>query len=214
MAFPAGNALSIQGMTVLIGIMLGPVAVATFTPMRTLSRFAYQIIDSVKNAAWPELSAAYGAENWPLARKVHRSCCQIAFWAAIAVVIGLSIMGPTIFRVWTKNHVIMDVPCFAILLLVVLTSSLWNTSSAVSIAANLHGPLACQYLIGTAASLLLAYVLMPHLQMMGAAMALLACDVWMARFVIRHSNMLLRDNTGSFVRSMLNLTGLRLLDAR
>ena len=65
MAFPAGNALSIQGMTILIGLMLGPVAVATFNPMRTLSRFAYQILDSIKAAVWPELSAAYGARNWP-----------------------------------------------------------------------------------------------------------------------------------------------------
>ncbi len=45
LAFPAGNALSIQGMVLVIGISLGPVAVATFSTMRTLTRFAFQIID-------------------------------------------------------------------------------------------------------------------------------------------------------------------------
>lgn len=214
MAFPAGNALSIQGMTVLIGVTLGPVAVATFTPMRTLSRFAYQIIDSIKNAVWPELSAAYGAENWPLARRLHRSCCQLALWLAIASVVGLGIAGPFIFGIWTKNRVRMDVPCFWILLIVVVASSLWNTSSAVSIAANLHERVAMQYLAGTAGSLFLAYLLMPRLQMAGAALALLAADVWMGCFVIRGSNQLLKDDVSDFVRAMLNPYKLKLLVAR
>src|SRR6202035_928004 len=104
MAFPAGNGLSIQGMTVVIGLMLGPVSVAAFNSMRTLSRFAYQIIDSIKNSVWPELSAAYGAQNWPLARRLHRSCCQIAFWLSMMAVAVLAMFGPKIFRLWTHQR--------------------------------------------------------------------------------------------------------------
>jgi O-antigen/teichoic acid export membrane protein len=213
MAFPAGNAISIQGMTLLIGILLGPVAVATFNPMRTLSRFAYQVIDSIKNALWPELSTAYGKHNWALARKLHRSCCQIAFWFAAVAVIALAIAGPGIFRIWTQQRVVMNVQCFYVLLIVVVASSLWNTSSAVSIAANLHQQVALQYLLGTAGSLLVAFVLMPRFQMLGAALALLAADIWMGCFVVRGSNELLNDDTGDFIRSMFSLKRLKLLVA-
>ncbi len=214
MAFPAGNALSIQGMTIAVGLVLGPVVVATFNPMRTLSRFAYQILDQIKNAAWPELSAAYGARNWSLARKLHRSCVQVAFWLAILAVAGLAIGGPALFRVWTRSRVVMDVPCFNVLLIVVIASSMWNTSSAVSIAANRHERLAMQYLFATAASLVVAYLFMPHLGMIGAALALLATDIWMGCFVIRGSNRLLSDDTRDFVRSMFSFTKLKLLLAR
>jgi O-antigen/teichoic acid export membrane protein len=213
MAFPAGNALSLQGMTILTGILLGPVAVATFNPMRTLSRFAYQILDSIKNAVWPELSAAYGSHNWPLARRLHRSCCQVAFWLAILAVLGLGVLGPSLFRVWTHGRITMNLPCFYTLLLVVVASSFWNTSSAVSIAANLHGRLAVYYLAGTAVSLGLAYVLTPHLGMTGPALALLAADVWMGCFVIRASNHLLQDDTNDFIRSMFLLRPVKLLVA-
>jgi O-antigen/teichoic acid export membrane protein len=205
MAFPTGNALSIQGMTVLIGLLMGPVAVATFTPMRTLSRFPYQVIDSIKNAVWPELSSAYGAHKWELARRLHRSCCQIAFWFALIAVIGLAIVGPGCFHLWTRGQVAMNPTCFDILLLVVVASSLWNTSSAVSVAANRHEQLALQYLLGTAGSLLLGYILGQHFGLTGAAVALLACDLWMGCFVVKASNKLLGDHTPDFIRSMVQV---------
>lgn len=214
MAFPAGNGLSIQGMTVVIGLVLGPVSVAAFNSMRTLSRFAYQVIDSIKNTVWPELSAAYGAQNWPLARRLHRSCCQVAFSLSTVAVVVLAMFGPKIFRLWTHQRVAIDIPCFYVLLIVVVASSLWNTSSAVAIAANLHERLAVQYLFGTAAALLLAYVFMPHLQLVGPAVALLAADLWMDCFVIRSSNHLLKDDTNDFIHSMLRFDRLKLLVAR
>jgi O-antigen/teichoic acid export membrane protein len=205
MAFPVGNALSVQGMTLLIGMMMGPVAVATFGPMRTLSRLPYQVIDSIKNAVWPELSFAYGAQKWDLARKLHRSSCQVALWFALIAVLGLAVAGPAYFRIWTQGRVTMDVPCFYVLLLVVVASSLWNTSSAVSVAANRHESLALQYVVGTAASLLLGFFLLGHFGLMGAALALLASDLWMGSFVVRASNKLLDDHTTDFARSMLSL---------
>jgi O-antigen/teichoic acid export membrane protein len=214
MAFPAGNALSLQGMTVVVGTTLGPVAVATFGPMRTLSRFVFQVIDSIKNATWPELSAAYGSKNWPLARKLHRSSCLVAFWFSIAAVVGLAVTGPAIFRIWTHNRVIMDVTCFRVLLAVVVASSVWNTSSAVPIAANLHERLAAQYLFGTFTSLILAIAIIPYFQITGAALALLGADLWMGFFVLRASNDLLKDDTNDFLRSIFSFNRLRLLLVR
>lgn len=214
MAFPAGHAIGIQGMTVLVGMVLGPIAVATFAPMRTLSRFPYQVIDSVKNAAWPELSSAYGAQKWALARKLHRSSCQVAFWFAGIAVLGLAVAGPAFFRIWTRGRVTMDVPCFYVLLLVVIANSLWNTSSAVSVAANRHHGLALQYLIGTTGSLVLGYSLVAHFNLVGVAGAMLACDIWMGCFVVRASNKLLGDHTADFLRSMVSLRQLMKLSGR
>jgi O-antigen/teichoic acid export membrane protein len=211
MAFPAGNALSIQGMTALIGILLGPLAVAVFGPMRTLSRFAFQLVDSVKNSVWPELSAAYGTKNWELARRLHRTCCQVSLWLAVISVTGLSVFGPLIFRLWVRGRVVMDIPCFYVLLLVVVASSLWNTSSAVPIAANRHERLALQYLAGTFFSLVSAFIIVPHLGITGAAISLLACDVWMGCLVIRGSNALLSDNNREFLYSLFNLSKARVL---
>lgn len=214
MAFPAGNAISIQGTTILIGFLLNPVAVATFNPMRTLSRFAFQIIDSIKNAAWPELSAAFGARNWELARKLHRLCCQTAFWLAIFAALGLAVTGPAVFRAWTHGRVTMDLTCFRLLLVIVVASSLWNASSAVSVAANIHTRLAGRYLTGTVGALAVGYLLIPQFGLSGAALSLLGCEIWMGCFVLKDSNRVLDDDTGDFLRSMFSLVRFRLLIGR
>jgi O-antigen/teichoic acid export membrane protein len=102
-AFPAGSLLSIQGMVLVIAAVLGPIAVATFSTMRTLTRFGFQIMEAVKNSVWPELSAAYGEQNWGLARRLHRVACQASLWSSIGTVIFLYFACPCFSLVAASN---------------------------------------------------------------------------------------------------------------
>jgi len=211
MAFPAGNALSIQGMVLAVGIVLGPIAVATFSTMRTLTRFVLQVMDSIKNSVWPELSAAYGAQDWRLARKLHRHACQASLWLAALSLTGLFVFGPRIYAVWTHGRVTMDPTTFHLLLLVMLASSFWNTSSVVALATNRHQRLAAVYICATAASVGLAVVLTRSFQLPGAAVSLLVVDFATGWFVIRESLGLLQDSFGGFARAVVNLPNLAAL---
>jgi O-antigen/teichoic acid export membrane protein len=204
LAFPAGNALSIQGMVLAIGISLGPVAVATFSTMRTLTRFGFQIMDAIKNSVWPELSAAYGAQNWELARKLHRRACQAALWLSLAAVAFLFLAGERIFAFWTHGRVVMDVAAFRWLLVGIVANSFWYTSSVVTIASNTHQRIAALYLAGTAGSIVLATLLMPHFGISGAAMSLLAIDVLLGWYVLRMSLAKLEDRVADFCSALLH----------
>src|SRR5712664_841306 len=205
MAFPAGSALSVQGMVVVTGIVLGPIAVATFSTMRTLTRFGFQIVDAIKNSVWPELSAAYGAQNWDLARRLHRRACQAALWLSLAAAVFLFVAGDHIFRFWTHGRVIMDVGAFRWLLLGIVANSFWYTSSVVTIASNTHQRVAALYLAGTAGSLILARYLMPHFGISGAAMSLLVTDVLLGWYVVRMSLAKLEDHVTDFSAALLRL---------
>jgi O-antigen/teichoic acid export membrane protein len=205
MAFPAGSALSVQGMVVVTGIVLGPVAVATFSTMRTLTRFGFQIIDAIKNSVWPELSAAYGAQNWDLARRLHRTACQAALWLSLAAAAFLFVAGDHIFRFWTHGRVIMDVGAFRWLLLGIVANSFWYTSSVVTIASNTHQRVAALYLAGTAGSIILASLLMPHFGIGGAAMSLLLIDIVLGWYVVRMSLAKLEDRATDFGTALLRL---------
>jgi O-antigen/teichoic acid export membrane protein len=205
MAFPAGSALSLQGMVVVVGIVLGPVAVATFSTIRTLTRFGFQIIDAIKNSVWPELSAAYGAQNWELARKLHRAACQAALCLSLAAVAFLLVGGGRIFRFWTHGHVIMDVGAFRWLLVGIVANSFWYTSLVVTIASNTHERVAAFYMAGTAGSLILARCLMPHFGISGAAMSLLMIDIVLGWYVVRMSLARLEDRVTDFGAALLRL---------
>lgn len=214
MAFPAGSALSLQGTTIVIGVLLGPVAVAVFNPMRTLSRAVFQLTDAVKSSVWPELSAAYGQGNWVLARRLHRASCQVSMLLALLASLALGLSGPQLFALWTRGRVVMDVPTFYILLCVVLANSGWNASSAVPLAANRHQRLAMTYLACTAGSLLLCWVLTKNCGLRGTATALLVCDCIMSVYVVRMSNRLVSDPWPAFAASMFDMTELNALRAK
>jgi O-antigen/teichoic acid export membrane protein len=214
MAFPFGNAVSIQGMLAVVGIVLGPLAVTAFSTMRTLTRFAFIILETIKQSIWPELSAAFGVENWAYARKLHATACQGSLVACAAAVAFLGVFGERIYRLWTHGCVTFDPALFRALLLVVLADSFWYASSATSIACNLHQKVAVAYAAGSAASVVVAYWTLSKLGLIAAALALLVVDVAMTPYVWHSSLSILRDTPRSFLRELWRLPNWRAFSER
>jgi O-antigen/teichoic acid export membrane protein len=214
MAFPAGSALTTQGMTLAVGILLGPTAVALFNPMRTLARTAFQLTDAVKNSVWQELSGAYGRGDWNLARRLHRTACQLSVVMAVAVLFLLALAGPAVFKLWTHGHLPFDRMAFNILLLSVLANSVWNASSSVALSANKHERVSILYLASTTASIGIAALLLPRVGLYGAPLAMLFADFAMSIYVVRHSNRLLSDDWPTFWKSMLDFDLIRSMAQR
>ncbi len=210
LAFPTGSAISLQGMTTLVGALLGPLAVAVFNPMRTLARASLQLSEAVKISVLPELSAAIGKQNWDLARKIHRSACQAAIFLTLICVGALGIFGKQIFVMWTRHRIAMNVPAFYLLLAVVLLNSAWSTSSAAPLAANRHLRMASYYLLLTMFSLVIGYPLIRSFGLVGAVVALLACEACMDVIVVRMSNVLLSDRWPTFLAAMLDFSHLNI----
>ena len=208
MAFPAANAINLQGAVLAIGIILGPTAVTMFSPLRTVARTALQLTETLKLSAWPELSAAYGAGNMELARKLHRLICQLSLFLSCALALMLSIFGPWVLRVWTHGRIPISLPTFYFLLAGVVVNSLWNTSSTVPIAANRHGRIAVEQLLACAAALGVAIFLMHPMKLPGAALGLLLGDVVMVFTVLTGSLSLLNEHFGDFIRSLFDLHAL------
>jgi O-antigen/teichoic acid export membrane protein len=70
MAFPLGNALNIQGIRLVVGLALGPAAVAVFAPLRTLSNLALQPRAVINRLMEPEMALAFGAGDPSLFRRL------------------------------------------------------------------------------------------------------------------------------------------------
>jgi O-antigen/teichoic acid export membrane protein len=203
MALTAGNSFIFQGMTILVSAVLGPIAVVMFTTLRTLTRFAYQMVNVIADSILPELSASFGSGNWPLARKIHRHACQVALALSCVAILFLLIFGGRVYGVWTHHRVAMDHPLFKVLLLEVLANSFWSTSAVVTIACNRHQWQAVIYVAAAALSLPVAYLLMPRLGLVGAGLSLLFADICMIVYVLPNSLALLHDNLKDFALALL-----------
>src|SRR5580704_780756 len=209
MALPIGTALSQQGLLLVIGARLGPISVVSFSTLRTLSRLSYQVIVAIKYALWPELSSAFGAGNIFLARTLHRYACQASLGLSICGGAMLWAFGPFIYRLWIHDKVAFDATCFHVLLLVVVTTSLWDMSSVISMSINSHCRIAAQYCAAALLSLGLAWMLVPQLGTVGAALALLAIDAWMTGFVLRTTLRQVQDTSKKFAVALFAIPRFR-----
>ncbi len=210
MSFPVVNALNLQGILVVIGHAMGPIAVVTFNTARTISRSASQGMNLINNSIWPEMSTAFGMGDMDLARKLHRRACQISILLCLSITAAITLFGNWIWKVWTVGKVPTDSVLLYIMLLQTLLSSFWFTSMVVPMAINKHQRMARATLVATSLALLLAWVLMrvQGLGLRGAAIALTMGDLVTAVYVVRESLRLLDDTLSGFLGSMLDLSPL------
>jgi O-antigen/teichoic acid export membrane protein len=204
-ALPAGNALNVQGLTVVIGASLGPVAVVAFSTMRTLTRVTFQLLGIIARTLWPELSSAFGSGDIRLARNLHRRACQAALGLSLLSSLLLWAIGPAVYRFWIRSTGLFDPTCFHMLLIVIIANTVWYTSSVVPMSTNAHRPMALAYLGGTAVSLGLAWVLAGSFGIAGAALALLLIDAWMSWLVLRAALRQTEDTLTGFVSYMFGV---------
>ncbi|RSL16796.1 O-antigen/teichoic acid export membrane protein [Edaphobacter aggregans] len=204
MAFPMGNALNLQGTLMAVGYALGPTAVVIFGTARTVSRVALQMMSMVNNTFWPELSSAFGTNNIPLLRSLHRRSCQMALIISLGIVAIMMTVGPWFLTHWTGGHVPPSRPILNILLLVVVVYTLWSTSSTLVAAINRHQKLAANYLFATSITVVLTYFLAKHYGLFAAAASLVVSELVMNINVLPESLRLTEDTLPAFVASMLH----------
>jgi O-antigen/teichoic acid export membrane protein len=204
MAFPIGNAFNLQGTILAVGYALGPVAVVVFGTARTVSRVALQMVQMVNGTFWPEMSAAFGANDIPLLRSLHRRACQMALLTALLVIISMMGFGPWFLHHWTGGHVPPSRSLLSILLLVVVFYSLWATSSTLVAAINKHQKLAAWYLAGTSITVVLTYLFARRYGLYGAAASLLVSELIMNLYVLPESLRLSHDTLPAFLSSLLH----------
>jgi O-antigen/teichoic acid export membrane protein len=205
MGFPLGNAFNLQGSVLAVGYALGPASVVVFGTARTVSRVALQLIQMINATVWPELSSAYGSENWALVRTLHRRACQIALFLAFFIIPAMVTMGPWFLNHWTNGDVAPNRLLLTILLLVVVVNTLWSTSSTLPVAINQHQRLALYYVCATGITVIVTYFGAKYFGLYGAGTSLLLSEVIMSAFVLPNSLTISHDRFSDFMSSIVSI---------
>lgn len=204
LTFPLGNALNIQGMRLVVGLVLGPAAVAAFVPMRTLSNLALQPRLMVNRLVEPEMAMAFGKDDKTLFRKLFLDSCRISFWGCLAIAFALIPAAIWIFPWWTGGKVFIDWPTYIFLLLAVLMNGTWFTALMVPYATNRHGVIAVYYsLLYGLGALSGALFLAIYFGLIGPAMALLIAESIMALVVIKVALEMTELNSNAWLGHLL-----------
>lgn len=191
LAFPLGTALNTQGLRLVIGLVLGPSAVAIFVPLRTLSNFAVQPRQVVNRLTEPEMAMAFGTGNKSLYQKLFLESVRISFWSCFVVAALLIPASRWIFPIWTTGQVSIHWPTFLLLLLAAVINSIWYAALMVSYSTNRHGLIAIYFLMIYGVTCIIFAFFGAHLiGHSGAAAALLFIESIMVFLVVRQAGKL------------------------
>ena len=203
--FPLAQALNVQGMVLAVGAVLGPVAVVTFSTLRTLTRLALQMVLSVSHAAEPELAAAYGAGDNALLRRLYMQVMRAGLWLAIGAAIALALGGDWVIALWTHGKVAMNSVLFHWLLATAVAGALWYAGLIVLKAANLHVRAAYLYALAAGLAVAVAYAAMGMTgQVETAGATLLVIDSAMAAYTIRAAARICGESTWHVLSGAMN----------
>ena len=146
MAFPVGNAISIQGMTITVGMVLGPVSLVLFNTYRTFSRALVQLITVLNHSVWPEISRLYGMRQYESVRALLRRGTIVS--GIVSVVVGISILyfSEWVLLRWTHGKVNYIQSLFVIFIISTMMTSLWQLAMVVTKATNTHEIMSFFYL--------------------------------------------------------------------
>jgi O-antigen/teichoic acid export membrane protein len=193
LAFPLGNAMNIQGTRLIVGLVLGPPAVALFVPLRTVSRLVMQPAAIINRLIEPELAVSYGAGDINLFRRVFTKSCQFSIWGCLTACFFVGPGAYWIFPTWTGGKVPMHWPTYLILLAGIMINSIWNTALMIPYATNRYGQIAKYYtLIYGLGAAALGYIGAVGFGIVGTALAILIAEGVMAAVIVQSTLRLLR----------------------
>lgn len=196
-ALPVAQAVSLQGLVLVVGAFAGKGWVPMFTSVRTLTRLGVQLTSIVSLASMPNFTVAT-ARN---AREDQADLVAVSIAAVLCVLLpgfaAISLFGPAFVRLWTGG--IID-PSFDFVIgmaAVMVLAGLWTPLANFIVSINEHGRFSWFYLAASLAALGLAVPLVTALGPTGAAISLILLDgvmlVWLIRqgvalgIVHRHS---------------------------
>ena len=180
MAFPLANALSFQGLTLLVGALFGPITVALFNTYRTIARVAVQITAIFSHALWPEFSRLFGANASLALRQLFRRSALLSALQALMLSAMLYATAPFLLRIWTNNNIEFVPSLMLLMLLYAAVAGVWHIPRVLLMATNQHIVLAYWALAAAVLTVGLAWLLGGTLHLSGVVLAMLLSELFIA----------------------------------
>ena len=201
---PIWQSIFFQGTTLVVRITLGPVAVAVFNTVRTVTRSLNQLFDLIGSTIFPELQYQIGSGSLGKARQVFRVSLAFAFFSSLAGVAVLSFIAPIFYDKWTHNALHPPSSMWYIFYIGIVLNSLWWTGLSVFWAFNKPGGFTFAGLIGAVISVAISFVLAKYFGLIGAAIGSLSLEVVMVIYILPASCKLLQQSLKTFLRELLD----------
>ena len=195
LSFPITQAFSIQGVVIIIGSILGPAAVVLFSTTRTFMNVIKQVVSIINAAIWPELTTAYGQENFDKFKKIFITSMQVLGLILVSFNVFVLLFGEPLYLFWTKGKIIMSDTFFYTFALITSISAIWNLFGIVQAATNKAKKYAFYNLVSIVILISSVIFFSSMFEINGVLIALLLSELFMLFFVVKDALGILKYNS-------------------
>lgn len=193
MVFPLSSALSLQGITLLVGHFFGPAVVAIFNSYRTIARVAVQATSILSNAVWGEFSFLFGKGGTQAVRPIYRRSLMLGAAGSVALSLVLYFAAPLLLELWSHGQIPFQAWPMLILLGYAAIAGTWHVPRVLLLSTNQHIGLAQWSLVGAVVAMGAAYLLQGPLGIEGVCLAMLTSELLMAVVCLKLARDFLRS---------------------
>jgi O-antigen/teichoic acid export membrane protein len=206
MAIPFSNIIYLQGSVLIIGAVLGSVAVATFSVHRTLSNLIQRFTSTINPAISPELTASEERGEYKKIQLIHRFFTKVILFISLSLSSALLFIGKDIMKLWTGGQIDFDSNLWIVFLAFIPVLSFWNFSSTFQTATNKYNKLALSRILSTVSGLILAIIFIKPLGLVGVLLGFLISEVLIDFWYIPYNTLkIIKDSKRKFVYSVLGV---------
>jgi len=134
--YTLGNLVSIQGSTIVIGAVLGPVAVALTSTLRTLTRTGVTVANMLSITLQIEYASLYGQSAFARFKHLLRWHATAIGALVIAYLMLMLALGPQVYDIWTHGKFGAPTVLLAWLTVATACDIAWTALQTPSIAVN------------------------------------------------------------------------------
>lgn len=186
--YPLSNAVLIQGVTLVIGAVLGPAAVAIYNTYRTLTRLVTQALTLVNRTFWPHFSELQGTGSHAAVQRLLRQASLINLSIGVLAAGGCLLLGEWFLAVWAKGKIPFDFALLVCLTAGVLVTSAWQSRWVFLMAINSHSRFSLMYLCSAPLVVAGTWIAVQFFGLLGAAGVLLLHELGLALILCRMVN--------------------------
>jgi O-antigen/teichoic acid export membrane protein len=186
MSYTLSYALTIQGVSLLVGVFLGPVAVVAVNAVRTLTRLGRTAASVVINSVEPVFAHLAGNGAKDEEKKTFRYLLAAAAVGTAVYVCGIWLFGEMFLAWWTRGTVVNHNMLMYLMLIGVVFEIGWYTFQTPFVSTNRHSLFALLLLILSFASLVVLWVTIQiwGIEAVGAVYALMNASMLLVTLII------------------------------
>jgi len=203
---PIANALKNQGLLLVISALLGPLAVVTFSVLRTLTRLSLRVVSIISHAIEPEVAMAEGFEVIQRRRRLYQFTLRASFWMSVGAGLVLFFSGDKVLELWTHGRVIMNDRLFFWLLAGSTVTVFWHVPLSVLSALNRHVRVVVAYVVCSTLAVALAALLLAITgRLENVGLALFFCEVAVSFFALLFVRQAIDLNLSSILIGLMKI---------